>query len=73
MPLSLIHHVEGSGNEELIRNLDTAHTARLDEDFFRACIRRDDPQRYFCFFIDTNREPVRVVRDPSALPNRADP
>jgi hypothetical protein len=71
--LALMHHVERSGNEELIRNLDTAQTARLGEDYFRTCVRRDDPQRYFCFFIDTNRERVRIVRDPSALPNRANP
>ncbi len=70
---ALIHHIERSGNEELIRNQDTAQTARLGEDYFRTCIRRDDERRYFCFFIDTSRERVKIDRDPSALPNRADP
>jgi hypothetical protein len=70
---ALIHHIERSGNEELIRNRDTAQTARLGEDYFRTCIRRDDERRYFCFLIDTSAERVRIVRDPSALPNRANP
>lgn len=71
--LALFHHVERSGNEELIRNRDTAQTERKSEDFFRTCIRRDDERRYFCFFIDTSGKRVRIVRDPSALPNRINP
>ena len=30
------------GDEELIRNLETANTVRLGEDFFRTCVARDD-------------------------------
>ena len=70
---ALIHYIERSGNDELIRNRDTAQTARLSEDYFRTCIRRDDERRYFCFFIDTSRERVAIDRDPSALPNRINP
>jgi hypothetical protein len=70
---ALIHHIERSDNEELKRNRDTAQTVRLGEDFFRTCIRRDDERRYFCFFIDTSAERVRISRDPSALPNRVNP
>jgi len=70
---ALIHYIERSGNEELIRNRDTAQTARLSDDFFRTCVRRDDERRYFCFLIDTSREPVRIDRDPSALPNQINP
>lgn len=70
---ALIHYIESSGNDELIRNRDTAQTARLSEDYFRTCIRRDDERRYFCFFIDTSRERVAIDRDPSALPNRINP
>jgi hypothetical protein len=70
---ALIHYIERSGNEELIRNRDTANTARLSDDFFRSCIRRDDERRYFCFFIDTSGKRVQVDRDPSALPNRVNP
>jgi hypothetical protein len=70
---ALIHYIERSGNEELIRNRDSAQTERKADDFFRTCIRRDDPRRYFCFLIDTSRERVRIVRDPSALPNGVNP
>jgi hypothetical protein len=30
------------GDNELIRNLETANTVRLGEDFFRTCVARDD-------------------------------
>ena len=59
-----------SGDQELIRNLETANTVRLGEDFFRTCIARDDRRHFWCWFIDTNKSPVDVVRDPSQLPNR---
>jgi hypothetical protein len=58
-----------TGDEELIRNLETANTARLREDYFRTCIARDDRRRHFCAFVDTSREPARVQRDRSAEPN----
>ena len=58
------------GDEELIRNLETANTVRLGEDFFRTCVARDDRQRYFCAFIDTSKDPDVDV-DPSAEPNSA--
>ena len=70
---ALLHRIERSGNEELIRNRDTAQTARLSDDFFRTCIRRDDERRYFCFLIDTSGKRVQIDRDPSAVPNRIDP
>ena len=60
-----------SGDQELIRNLETANTARLGEDYFRTCIARDDRRRYFCAFVDTSREPPRVQPDRSAEPNSA--
>jgi hypothetical protein len=59
------------GDEELIRNLETANTVRLREDYFRTCIARDDRRRYFCAFVDTSRDPARVQRDRSAEPNSA--
>jgi hypothetical protein len=60
-----------TGDEELIRNLETANTARLAEDYFRTCIARDDRRRYFCAFVDTSRDPARVQLDQSAEPNSA--
>ena len=61
--------VAHSGDEELQRNLETANTKRLSEGFFRVCIARDDRRRHFCLFVDTDKEPAQVDRDPSAEPN----
>jgi hypothetical protein len=58
-----------TGNAELIRNLETANTVRLREDYFRTCIARDDRRRYFCAFVDTASDPVQVTRDSSAESN----
>ena len=57
------------GDDELIRNLETANTVRLGEDFFRTCVARDDRERYFCAFVDTSRNPPDVDVDGSAEPN----
>jgi hypothetical protein len=59
------------GDQELIRNLETANTVRLGDDFFRTCIARDDRKRYFCAFVDTSRHPPDVDVDGSAEPNSA--
>jgi hypothetical protein len=58
-----------TGDDELIRNLQTANTVRLREDYFRTCIVRDDRRHHFCAFVDTSRKPARVQRDRSAEPN----
>jgi hypothetical protein len=57
--------VNRSGSTELQRNLETANTLRLGEGYFRVCVARDDRRRYMCLFVDTNKDPVRVRRDPS--------
>jgi hypothetical protein len=59
------------GDRELIRNLETANTVRLGEDFFRTCVARDDRDRYFCTLIDTSRTPPQIDVDGSAEPNSA--
>jgi hypothetical protein len=64
-------HVLDSGNAELIRNLETANTIRLGDDYFRTCISRDDRERNFCMFVDTSKRPVEIVEDRSAEPNSA--
>jgi hypothetical protein len=66
-------YVQESGDEELIRNEETAHADRLSDGYFRICIARDDRESFSCFFVDTNREPTRILRDPSAKPNEIDP
>ncbi len=62
-------YVVRSGSRELNRNLDTANTRRLSDGFFRVCVARDDRRRFLCLFIDTNKDPTQVKRDPSAEPN----
>jgi hypothetical protein len=57
------------GEQELIRNLETANTIRLGEDFFRTCVARDERDRYFCAFVDTSKHPPDVDVDGSAEPN----
>jgi hypothetical protein len=64
-------YVLRSGNEELVRNLETANTIRLADGYFRTCIARDDRRRHFCLFVDTNQRPADITRDPSAEPNSA--
>jgi len=58
-----------SGDEELVRNLETANTIRLADGYFRTCVARDDRERNFCLFVDTNEDPTSIVRDRSAEPN----
>lgn len=67
---AILHVVDNSGNAELIRNKETAQTVRLGDGYFRTCIAHDDRRKFWCYFIDANKRPVEVVRDPSGLPNR---
>lgn len=62
-------YVVARGGEEYRRNLETANTARLKEDYFRTCIADDRRERFLCLFVDTSTDPPRVVRDPSTEPN----
>jgi hypothetical protein len=54
---------------EYRRNLGTANTVRLAEDYFRTCVADDSRRRFLCLLVDTRTDPPRVVRDPSMLPN----
>jgi hypothetical protein len=58
-----------SGDQELIRNMETANTVRLHEGYFRTCVARDDRRHYFCLFVNTHKHPTEVIRDPSQEPN----
>jgi hypothetical protein len=51
------------------RNLETANTAKLADNYFRTCIGNDTRDRFLCLFVDTKKKPPEVVRDPSAVPN----
>ena len=63
------HYVRTRGGPEYERNLETANTARLSDGYFRTCISDDERSRFLCLFVDTNKSPPEVVRDPSTLPN----
>ena len=62
-------YVQRSDSEELRRNLETANTIRLSDGYFRVCIARDDRRRNVCLFVDTDKDPTEVRRDPSSQPN----
>jgi hypothetical protein len=62
-------YVQAHGGEEYVRNLDTANTARLKEDYFRTCVADDERERFLCLFVDTSVDPPKVTRDPTTLPN----
>ena len=66
-------YVQSSGDEELIRNEETAHADKLADGLFRICIARDDRDRFACFIVDTNQDPTSIDRDRSAKPNEIDP
>ena len=62
-------YVRAHGGDEYVRNLETANTARLKEDYFRTCVSDDERRRFLCLFVDTSADPAKVVRDPSTQPN----
>ena len=62
-------YVHSHGGEEYVRNLDTANTARLKEDYFRTCVADDERERFLGLFVDTSVDPPKVTRDPTTLPN----
>ena len=66
---AILQTIENSGNAELMRNTETAQTARLSDGYFRTCIAHDDRRHFWCYFIDPNKHPVKVTRDPSDCPN----
>ncbi len=63
-------YVRDEAPPEIVRNVDTANTIRLEEGYFRTCVNYDDRTRVWCAFIDVDREPPLVRRDPSTLPNQ---
>jgi hypothetical protein len=66
-------YVLHTGDRELIDNLETANTRSFSDTYFRTCVARNDRRRYVCVFVDTEREPPRVVLDRSQEPNAPEP
>ena len=63
------NYVLNSNNAEMRRNLETANTARLASNFFRTCIANDHRTSYWCFFVDTSRDPAKLTVDRDRRPN----
>ena len=62
-------YIDENASAEVRRNLDTANTIRLEEDYFRICVALDDRRRASCYFVDTDVDPPRVTEDGDARPN----
>lgn len=62
-------YIDAHGSAEVRRNLDTANTIRLEEDYFRICVSLDDRTRASCYFVDTSRRPATVTPDADRRPN----
>ncbi len=63
------NYVLNHGNAEMRRNLETANTARIAPNFFRTCISNDHRTSYWCFFVDTAKDPAKLSRDSDTRPN----
>jgi 4-amino-4-deoxy-L-arabinose transferase-like glycosyltransferase len=50
--------------------LATIDAIRLEQDYYRACIPRGEPDRWFCLFVSTDQQPAGVTRDTEEIPNR---
>jgi hypothetical protein len=68
---ALVSYVQGHAPAQIRRSNDQglAQTVRQGDGLFRSCVPFDDRRRYYCLVIDTNRKPVRVIKDSSAEPN----
>ena len=49
--------------------LDRADVRLYAPEVYRACVPGDDPRRWLCLIVDTDRRPARVTVDPSMQPN----
>jgi hypothetical protein len=58
------------GGVEYERNIQTANTAKLADNYFRTCIADDSRRHFLCLLVDTKHRPPTVVKDPSAVPNK---
>jgi hypothetical protein len=70
---ALVDYVQVHAPAEIRRNQDrgAVETVRLKDGYFRSCIPFDDRRRSYCVFIDVNKTPVGVKKDPSAESNAA--
>jgi len=71
--MALVSYVVAHAPGEIQRNQDrgAVETARLGDGYFRSCIPFDDRKRSYCVFIDVNKSPTLVRKDPSEESNAA--
>jgi hypothetical protein len=50
-------------------SLGTIDTARIEPDYYRACIPGEDARHWFCVFVSTDQHPPGVTRDPDEHSN----
>lgn len=50
-------------------SLGAIDTVRIEEDYYRACIPRTEPDRWLCLFVTTDQSPPGVTRDTEELSN----
>jgi hypothetical protein len=68
---ALVSYVEAHAPGQIRRSQDrgAVETARLGDGYFRSCIPYDDRKRSYCVFIDVNKHPALVRKDPSVESN----
>jgi hypothetical protein len=67
---ALVTYVQAHAPAQIRANNDqgAVETARLADGYFRSCIPFRDRRRWWCVFIDTNKHPTSVIKDPSSEP-----
>ncbi len=60
-------YIDRQRSDELNRNSGSANSIRLEDGYFRTCIRLDDTRKRHCVFVDTKKG--EVVRDPDSRRN----
>jgi len=51
-------------------NVAAADSLRLDDDLYRTCAPRREPDRAFCLYVDTSQSPPGITVDQNRAPNR---
>ena len=67
--LAAIHSYVTTHAPEWEGGLERLDVRALAPDVYRACVPGPDARRWLCLIVDTDRRPVRVVRDASMEPN----
>ena len=49
--------------------LGTIDAARIEPDYYRACVPGRDPRHWLCLFVSTDQQPPGITRDTEQTPN----